>query len=721
MRNSSRSNRHGKGGDDGFKLPKMPLHSSSNKFGSARFPSKDDLEKHLSPSSEDKASISFHHWILLLEDESRHEYEALVDQSLTLSSKDLCRNVMTIGQIGSGKTQKIMWPMIASALANKDQSLVILGSKGDEFDVVKKMCAELRPGGRVVCINLSDAQRTTMGWNPFACEGKPDRESEARQNGQILSEVNGVGKHDSPFWRQNATRLMAGIILGLEKKYGVATPVGLYQVLEAPESVRDKFLEDARNQGVPFLGEFLEMSASSNTNLQTILVETQGNCQHLIDRNMALVTSKNEFQFNMLFDEPTVVVLETFQDDVMKTRPFINMFFAQLFDSISRKAKRCAGRKLPRPLSIFLDDFAASVGYIPECAQRLNMLRSMDARIVVALQSLAQLDQYYNPGEAQAIINACGTKIFLPPMSVSDSRYASADSGGTTAGVAPDAEGEEKRSIGFARNDGPTEARYAKDKPDPSEYARPLLLDSDIRYSPKHPEYGFAATVFLPDQYPFQAWAPSAWQMEELRDYMVVEARESDDGEEPEKPFDYLAPWRDSTVDPGGRAESLEAARAKSDAYRTRLLNELRPKTDAALRAGIEANKRLLAYDETSGSAKKWWDSFENENKERLSLVWQLSAELVMRKSTITEFFLTYIYSNTDNIQANLYYLDYSRIKKETDREKRKGFEEAICACDDKEDLDEDEEDERDENFERDECERDDDDFERDDDDFVKF
>ena len=92
-----------------------------------------------------------------------------------------------------------------------------------------------------------------------------------------------------------------------------------------------------------------------------------------------------------------------------------------------------------------------------------------------------------------------------------------------------------------------------------------------------------------------------------------------------------------------------------------------------------------------------------------------------MRKSTITEFFLTYIYSNTDNIQANLYYLDYSRIKKEADREKRKGFEEAICACDDKEDLDEDEEDERDEDFERDECERDDDDFERDDDDFVKF
>jgi hypothetical protein len=32
---------------------------------------------------------------------------------------------------------------------------------------------------------------------------------------------------------------------------------------------------------------------------------------------------------------------------------------------------------------------------------------------------------------------------------------------------------------------------------------------------------------------------------------------------------------------------------------------------------------------------------------------------------------LAYVYSNTDNIQANLSYLDYTRLKKEEERKRR--------------------------------------------------
>ena len=49
----------------------------------------------------------------------------------------------------------------------------------------------------------------------------------------------------------------------------------------------------------------------------------------------------------------------------------------------------------------------------------------------------------------------------------------------------------------------------------------------------------------------------------------------------------------------------------------------------------------------------------------------RLAEELANRKATITEFFLAYVYSNTDNIQANLYYLDYSRLKKEEERKRK--------------------------------------------------
>ncbi len=529
----------------------MPCHTDSNRYGSCRFPYPKELSGYLNPSSDDKTSISLNHLTLLLESKRKHNYEILVDQSIHLSSQILCRNVLAIGQIGSGKTQKIMWPMIDSAIASRGQSLVILGTKGNEFDVVKALCKKRRPDERVVCINLSDARRSTTGWNPFACEGMPDRASEARKNAEIISRISGSSPYDSPYFQQAAARLMAGIILALEKEHGVATPVGLFQALEAPKSVRNKFFSTATRRGVPFLVEFVERSDTFafNPNIQTAMVKAQGDCQHLIDRNLALVTSKNEFQFDSIFDKPTVVVLETAQDDIIKTRPFVNMFFSQLFDAISRKAKTSSKRKLPFPVTMFLDDFAASVGGIPECAQRFNMMRSMDARVVLALQSLAQLEQFYPRAEAQAIVAACGTKIYLPPLSVDDAEFASRESGKTTAGSFFPTKTETPKTIGFARSDKPASRSNPDSRVDPTEYSRQLLLESDVRFPPLHEEYGYAATFFLPYQYPFQAWLPSAFQTPELMEALQSDEQAVSYDRELEEPRDYLISWRKSALD----------------------------------------------------------------------------------------------------------------------------------------------------------------------------
>jgi ATP-dependent Clp protease ATP-binding subunit ClpX len=79
--------------------------------------------------------------------------------------------------------------------------------------------------------------------------------------------------------------------------------------------------------------------------------------------------------------------------------------------------------------------------------------------------------------------------------------------------------------------------------------------------------------------------------------------------------------------------------------------------------------KAKIDWHNTTGSTRKWWDAFEKENQP--TLVLRLAEELLIRKATITEFFLAYVYSNTDNIQANLYYLDYTRLKKEEEKQKK--------------------------------------------------
>jgi ATP-dependent Clp protease ATP-binding subunit ClpX len=103
-------------------------------------------------------------------------------------------------------------------------------------------------------------------------------------------------------------------------------------------------------------------------------------------------------------------------------------------------------------------------------------------------------------------------------------------------------------------------------------------------------------------------------------------------------------------------------------------IKDTRGWSDEQFRNDLEQIKRdHLSWDHTTGSARKWWEEFEKENQHRLPLIHRLAQELQRRKATITEFFLAYVYSNTDNIQANLHYLDYTRLKKQDDDKKHKG------------------------------------------------
>lgn len=72
-----------------------------------------------------------------------------------------------------------------------------------------------------------------------------------------------------------------------------------------------------------------------------------------------------------------------------------------------------------------------------------------------------------------------------------------------------------------------------------------------------------------------------------------------------------------------------------------------------------------LEWSEASSSAQTWWQKFENENKHRPALILRLVEELSIRKATINNFFLASLYSNTDNIQANLHYMDYMLLKEQ--------------------------------------------------------
>ncbi len=94
--------------------------------------------------------------------------------------------------------------------------------------------------------------------------------------------------------------------------------------------------------------------------------------------------------------------------------------------------------------------------------------------------------------------------------------------------------------------------------------------------------------------------------------------------------------------------------------------------SDEKIRTEIERIKEHhLEWAKTTGSPRKWWLDIEKQYEGRPATVLRLAEELRNRKASVTEFFLAYVYSNTENIEANLHYLDYRRLKAEHDAKKR--------------------------------------------------
>ncbi|MFN0130473.1 MAG: AAA family ATPase, partial [Verrucomicrobiales bacterium] len=78
--------------------------------------------------------------------------------------------------------------------------------------------------------------------------------------------------------------------------------------------------------------------------------------------------------------------------------------------------------------------------------------------------------------------------------------------------------------------------------------------------------------------------------------------------------------------------------------------------TEEAVRTAYESLKRnALAGDSLTGSARTWWEAFEDDNTGQVALLFRLAEELRNRQATIADFFAAYVFSNTSDIQANLH------------------------------------------------------------------
>jgi hypothetical protein len=556
-------------------------------------------------------------------------------------------NLLVFGRAGSGKTQSVMLPAARHALES-GWSMAYVNVKGiKQTRFLRRMVN--RYGRSAQTIAPTKLNRTVACTLIEGCSSLAASKEVAEA---MVANSARRSRYGEGAWAYNQAEeflqhAIAAICTNLPKSRRNLTEIR--KVVQS--SLYQEFADQHTN--FPMLKRFARYVAEGNKNAETI-TSTIAECTAFVDEIEEFL-SRSEFSFESFAQQGGVLIIEIDQADVRRLRPFVTLFLTRLKSSLQRKANSCATGCLPNKTVFIIDELVAS-GPIPGLAEDLHTCRELNFSFVAGAQSISQLATIYGD-DAQVVLDGFQTQIAIAGgLDWVTAEHLSRRSGISTIALPGVHEpGESDGDIAVSRHWQLS--------------SRPVYLPSEIASPIEHPHLGMPATIVVGDgKTPaFQAYLTPCHQDGALAKMMddVVTLTVDDD-------------LRKAPLKKSRKSVSTFRKSACPESILSPGISNTKGWTEAQLKSTLEQVRTTLDWDNTTRSARKWWITFEEENKSRLVLVLRLAEELAVRKVTITEFFLAYVDSNTDNIQANLYYLDYTRLKKEEEVKKRKAAEESL-------------------------------------------
>jgi len=544
---------------------------------------------------------------------------AIYGLDLVWQSEQRSMHTMVLGPTGAGKNTKFIDAMKFSAIEDPEQTAASFSLKASDYGPMKTLCTS--SGKEMVVFNLDDSWRS-RGWNPLHNVDLDEAFDVIRRF--AVSTKNPMSS-DSTFWIQWIQTALSGAW-----KSGYRSFPAMYKLFSLPLDDLIKTLKGHNNPSSTQLATFLE---GRSQNSDTVLASIVGAMTSFVADNVMRVMSQDELCLRKLFRKPVYLHCEISEIRLETMLVLYQMFAHAVTDALIDVAEMNPIPESVIPATLFYDDLPALGCMLSPT--RLMTMRSRKIGTVSGVQSLSSLDLVYGAA-SRSLIDNIHTKVILPGGVASDAEFFSQSTG------------QQMVALPCYENQNPTFIN------------RPLLSGADIRtpnYS--HPIFGMPAT-FLVGATSFQAYLQSSYEHPKMaaniRASKGISGREKLRSTQLELP----SPIAPTCVEPAP-SPGLPPGITNTKGW-----------TDKQVCERLEDVKKTLDFDKTEGSAKKWWMAFESENNTRTALVLRLAEELAVRKANITDFFMAYVYSNTDNIQANLSYLDYTRLKKAEEDKKRK-------------------------------------------------
>ena len=595
---------------------KRPKRSKDNELGSS------DLadSEHIRPWLERQGPLDT---LLPIENVRGSGGVILRSGSLVIPNEERNRHILIIAKTGSGKTTRLILPILYSDCLSSERSTIVVDSKPEMWDKLAGMTHKYNPGKVLMRFNPLDTLHS-QSWNIL---GKVEDDSDAKliSNTIVMATDNPNARADSPFFRNNALQLLNALMVGLlnDPNDRLSMP-RVHQLTHSGKETLCEWLE-ARPDAIRITRTFVELARSGSQNADTVLSELSMRLAAWDLRAIRSTTWAEELDLENLIQKPSLLIVELRESELEMLRPMANVIVIEILRFLTKRAEALPEQRLPHPVGLVIDEFASALGRLPDIHVKLNTLRSRNVSIVAAIQSIGQIKANYDK-DADPVIAGFSTKILMPALDFQDAEWASKETGQMTVRFRVKNAGLNRKLIEtFAsHSSGYYEQVQQRAVLTPDEIGRPT--DN-------------ATTFFMPNTAAFQGFLTPYYKVPEMVSRMASERLTYQVRTEP-------IVYKDPDPIPSTKAQTQKD-------------KEMTPEE---VRAELEIVKNeKLSWNETTGVAREWWFAFEEQNAENIATVLTLCRELVKRGASIPDFFLAYVNSNADNIPAILKYLDEAK------------------------------------------------------------
>ena len=247
------------------------------------------------------------------------------------------KNILISGEIASGKTRNVLFPVVDELINNKE-SMFIIDSK-EEY--VNNYYNKLKDNGyNVHLVDLRNI-KNSESWNPLLYpyqlykEGNRDLALETLD--KISKAIFYEESQQDPFWCQSASDFFTGCVLGLFEDAN-EDEINFNSVARMFESVGTSLVNDYTKKyfNLKEAGSSAYIYASNTINAPT---ETKGGILSVARMKLRLYTSreklsklmsKSSFSYDEVLDKPTAIIFVG-KEESKYTNVLIAMFVEQLF------------------------------------------------------------------------------------------------------------------------------------------------------------------------------------------------------------------------------------------------------------------------------------------------------------------------------------------------------------------------------------------------------